>query len=295
LSPLTKIFVVLLVVVAMLNAAAEVVFVNNIKPLKQQLDNSTASLEDARSKADSALAAQEKAEAQLQTEITAHQKDRQNDAGTLTALQTQLTAANVDKAQLQQEKGVRDGLMTSQTSLLSVQTAANSKAQQQVIELRTETDNLTHAVGEDSKRIAELTNQVETLHSTLDDTAEKLAVADSSVQKLSGVMKDHGLNPSDALNGPGGLGVGAPAIAASVKDSRVIEGNTFVTLNVGQADGVEKGMTFWVVDEQRGQVLGNVTVDSVTGNESVGRVRGDADKLKLVRAGDDAKTQFRGQ
>jgi hypothetical protein len=113
-------------------------------------------------------------------------------------------------------------------------------------------------------------------------------------QKLSGWVKDHGGDPVQLVSADTTpTGIGAPAIDGRVTDTGVIHGNLYVTLSVGSADGVQRGMQFNVVDGASGQFLGIVTVDTVDSNTASGKIEGDADKIAQVRPGNDAKTQLR--
>ena len=297
-SPLTKIFVVLLVITSILEAAATVVFVNQVQPLQASLDAARAAASTANAQAESAQSAQQSAQSQLQSEQQAHASDRKADAQTINDLQQKISDAGVQLAQLQQNNGILSGNLAASNTSLALATATVSKLQTEVTDLTNDKDTLTKNGAEQTQRIAELTNEAETVKAKLDDVTEQLTVASNNEQKLSQVMKDHGMNPDDAINGPGGLGAGASPINGQVSAVQNIAGNMYATLSVGQADGVNKGTQFFVIDNQgSNSVLGTITVDTVYTDNSVGRVRGDAGTISRIQAGDDVKTAqaLRGQ
>jgi hypothetical protein len=296
LSPLTKVFVVLLVITSMLSTAGFVVFVQNVKPLQGQLDNSSQQRQAAVAQASYALAAKEQAEAQRDAEIAAHQADRTRDAGVLAVAQSKLNDAQVQIAQLQAEKTNLEATVNTLNSNLALTAATADKLNQQVNDLRTKNDSLTKQSDDDTKQLADLTSQVETQGATLEQTQEKLQDEMERDQKLGGWVKDHNGDPDQiAAGGTGtGLGAGAPAIAGRVVEKSTINGVPYVTISVGSADGVARQMQFYVIDPTTSEFLGIVTVDTVDSNNSIGKLEGDPGKLAQVHAGDDVKTQLRG-
>ncbi len=293
-NTLTKVFVILLVVTSMLTTAGTVVFVTKAQKLQPALDAMAAQRDAAVAKASTNAQLAATAQGQYQQEVALHQNDRTKDALVVTQIQDSLNTANVRIAQLEQEKTARDSQITTLTNNLTLSTAASNKLQEQVGNLRSTNDTLVKRSEDDNKRISELTNTSETLQAKLNDNTEKLTAAQDTMQKYEGWIKDHSGDPTDIARGPGGVGPGAPAISGSVRDKNIINGNTYVTIDVGSADGVSKGMQFYVLDRQSGKFLAMVTIDSVDSHNAVGRLVGDADKVPLVQPGNDVKTQLRG-
>lgn len=292
-SPLTKVFVVLLVITSILVTSAAVVYVNALQPVAPQLASSAAQLQAARDAASTQMAAAQRSQEQFQSEQQAHEADRKADAAAITSLQSSLNDARVQIAQLQAEKATRDATINTLNSNLTLTTGTVNKLQQQVSDLRNSNDKLIRQTEEFSRRTAELTALNETLNNKLSDTQEKLASSQDNLQKMEGALRNAGGNPDDILNG-NNTALGAPSINGRVTDKSVIEGNTYVTISVGSADGVQKGMQFNVVDGRNGQFLGIVTVDTVDTNDAIGRLQGDPSMVDQVRSGDEVKTQLRG-
>jgi len=295
LSPLTKLFVVLLVLTSMLTTAGFIVFVNGVRPLQPQLDAANVALADARSKANTDLAAIQLAQEQFRQEIAAHHSDRANDAGNLAKVQGQVNDAKSQMAQLEAEKTNLQAAVNTLNSNLSLITATVNKLQEQVTALRSANDTLVRRSEDDGRRLSDLSSQTETMGAALSQTKEQLQAELEKNQKLGGWIKDHAGNPDEiAAGGAAGAAVGAPAISGHVVEKNTFNGNTYVTISVGSADGVAKGMQFYVLDRPSGQFLGIITIDSVDSNNSIGRLEGEPAKVAQVRAGNDVKTQLRG-
>jgi hypothetical protein len=288
-------FVVLLVLTSMLSTAGFIVFVSATRPVQPQLDALSTAAATARQEANANLAAKQAAEEQRDQEIQAHQADRAKDAQLITLQQQQLNEGKVQIAQLQAEKTNLEATVNTLNSNLSLTTATVNKLQEQVNDLRTTNDGLVKRAEEDSRRLSDLSSQSDSMETSLSQTQEKLQAELESNQKLSSWVQGHGGTPTDIVAaGSAPVGPGAPAINGHITEKRVIDGNTYVTISVGSADGVARGMQFYVLDSSSGQFLGIITVDTVDSNNAVGRLDGEPDKVAQVHAGNDVKTQLRG-
>lgn len=290
-SPLTKIFVVLLVIVSMLNAAAIVVFVNNAKPLQPMLDAANQQLSVARAQEQANARALQAAQYQLNAEIDQHQKDNSGHAAQTANDQKNLNEAEVTIASLRANNtDLQASLNTANGSVQMSSNTAN-KLQDQLNQLRTNNDDLVKQNEEFGRRNAELTSTLDSLRARQEETAEKLQASKEDSQKLSAALKDKGVDPQQILNVEAPAALGAPEINGVVREKSVINGNTFVTISVGSADGVTKGMKFNVVNGA--EFLGIVTIDTVDTDSAIGRLEGFPDKVAEVQKGNDVKTQLR--
>ncbi|MGD0541094.1 MAG: hypothetical protein ABSB33_06230 [Tepidisphaeraceae bacterium] len=291
-SPLTKLFVVLLVIVSMLNAAAIVVFVNKEQPLQPQLDAANQQLVAAHMEAAANLAARQKAEDDYNAESQQHQKDNSDNAAAIGAVQSQLNESRVTIARLQADYTNMQAALNTANNNVQLTTSTANKLQDQVTQLRTSNDALVKQNEEFGRRNAELTSTLESLQARQEETQEQLAQSKENNQKLSGALKERGYDPDQILATPVANGLGAPSIEGVVREKSVINGNTFVTISVGSADGVSKGMRFYVVDGP--EFLGIVTIDTVDTDNSIGRLEGQPNKVAQVQKGNEVKTQLRG-
>jgi myosin heavy subunit len=284
-------FVVLLVIVSMLNAAAIVVFVNKAEPVKSQLDALGSQLTSAQHEAAANLTAMDRAEAQYNTEVQLHLKDNKDNAAASAGLQDQVNKDSVAIAQLQaQNTDLQTTLATAQSNV-QISASTSAKDQDTVAQFRTANDTLAKQNGEISQHNSELTSTLEALQARQEETQEQLADAKTNIDKLSGYIKNKGGDPQQVISADVGA-LSAPDIQGQISETSVINGNTFVTINVGSADGVAKGMKFDVVNGP--DFLGIVTIDTVDTDNAIGRLESVPGKENMVHAGAEVKTQIRG-
>jgi hypothetical protein len=282
----------LLVIVSMLNAAAIVVFVNEVQPLKPQLDATNQALASARADAAAKQAAANRAEGQYNAEVLLHQKDTSNYQAAITSVKSDLNNAQVTIARLQADNTNLQAALNTANGNVQLSTSTANKLQEQVTQLRTSNDGLAKQNEEFGRRNAQLTSTLESLQAKDEETQEQLAQTKEDKQKLAGALKDRGFDPDLILQAPVANALGAPSIEGVVREKSLINGNTFVTISVGSADGVTKGMRFYVVNGA--DFLGIVTIDTVDTDNSIGKLEGEPAKITQVQKGDEVKTQLRG-
>jgi cell shape-determining protein MreC len=282
---------VLLVVVSMLNAAAIVVFVNKAAPLQPQLNTLSAQLQSTQLQAAANLAARQKAEDNYNAEVQQHQKDNSNNQAAIGAVQSQLNESRVTIARIQADNTNLQAAVNTANTDVQLATATSDKLQQQATDLRTTNDKLAKENEEYGRRNAELTSTLDSLQARQEETQEKLAQNKEDQEKLAAFMTQRGYDPQGIINAVGPAAVAAPSIEGVVREKSVINGNTFVTISVGSADGVAKGMKFYVVNGS--DFLGIVTIDTVDSDNSIGKLEGSPDKIDQVKEGNEVKTQLR--
>jgi myosin heavy subunit len=284
-------FVVLLVIVSMLNAAAIVVFVNKAQPLQPQLDALGQQLASARNEAAANLAAKEKAEGQYNTEAQLHLNDNSNNQAAIAKVQEKINSDQVAIARLTADNtGLQTALNTANSNV-QLSTATASKSQDQVTDLRKTNDGLAKSNEEFGRRNAELTSTLESQTARMEEAQEQLSQTKEDKQKLASALKQRGYDADAILSAPTEA-LAAPAIEGVVRDKSVINGNTFVTISVGSQDGVAKGMKFNVLDGP--DFLGIVTIDTVDTDNAIGRLQPVPGKEDRVQKGNEVKTQIRG-
>jgi hypothetical protein len=288
LSTLTKILVVLVVVLSLLQTAATVVFVNRV----ENAGRTVADLEDTK-----------KVNAAQITTLQAALAEAQAQVGTVRQqAQAQVAASQAELLKAQQlvaDQGVKLAQVTSQSSQQSVDLARlsealkaseDTKAKQadMVTELRKFNDELTKRVADLNGSNADLTNRLEVTERERRFLQEQNAELQNQNTRSAAAMKDAGVTPP-AAGQPTGLRAGAPDIKATVSDVKTIANIPYATITVGAADRVVKGMQFTVVDGS-GNFLGFLTVDTVEPNEAVGRLSGP--RVPDIKAGNDARTRL---
>ena len=292
-SPLTKIFVGLLVVLSLLLTASVVTFVNTIDNQKKIAEQTELKLKNEMANKDAALA-------QAQSE-----KTQANDAMQLAQAQIeQLNQQSTASKQLlaQSDKSLADAktqlaiLSADQTRLaeaLKASEDAKSGLQEMVTKLRQANDTSLQQMAQASQQISDLTNRLEVTERERRFATEQLEEARNANQKLGSAIQEMGKNPREILASAtmGGGAVGNPKINGVVKEVRTIAGLPYATISVGSADNVTKGMEFNIV-ERNGNFLGKVKIDTVELNEATGRISGPPDKLAQVQKGVEVKTQL---
>jgi hypothetical protein len=96
-----------------------------------------------------------------------------------------------------------------------------------------------------------------------------LASSTAEAQRLSNAAKAGGLSVDQINNTPANQ---ASRINGVIRGVQNINGIEYATVSVGSADGVSKGMQFNVINRDKGEWLGTLTVDRVDQNEAVGRL-----------------------
>jgi len=288
-SPITKLFVVLHVVLSMLLTAGVVVFVNRVDDyaktvadLKQKNTAADARAAAAGTAADAAKEALNKANTDLQKQVLDAANERVAAASALNAAQMQL--ADISK-QLAIVQADNSKFASMSQALQAAQTAAIA----QVTELRTKVDDLTKSKLELDTAVADLTNQRDVLEKQRRDLAEKVSMIGGQYDQVLAAAKDQHIDLNKLPKAPG-TGSGAPPINGVVSEVRMIEQVPYATISVGSADAVVKGMEFKVIDRDKGDFLGVLTVESVDTNEATGRLYGP--HVDNVRKGVEVRTQL---
>lgn len=286
-SPLTKLFVVLLVVLSLLMTASVVVFVNRVEDYKKTADTRQEEL----------AAAKREAEQQM-NEANAQRAQAERNENAATA---RLAAMNETKNQAQQQLADKSAQLAESARQLALQSldvnrltealraseAQKVQLNQAVASLRTENDRLLRQATELNTALSDKTNQLEVTERERRYAAEQLAEAQNASARANAQLKDLGVRPGETSSG---LKAGAPAINGVVKDVAPVNGVPYATLNVGTAADVQKGMQFNIIDRQSGTFLGILTIDTVEQNEAAGPLKGP--HIDQIKQGNEARTQL---
>ena len=282
-SPLTKLFVVLLVILALVTTSATVVFVT-------QTQDYNAAAQAARDQ----LAA---ARNELQQAQSAAAAERENASRTIRETQAQVEQMRQATNQVQSrvnDLAAQNATLVSQNALASADlarvTAALTSAQdqlgkqaEQIAQLRQANDDRLRQNVELNTAVTALSSENEVLNRELRFANEQLQEAKTTVDRQSSIIREAGINPKMAVAAPG-------PINGVVRARRDIAGIPYATISVGSNDGVAKGMKFNIINRQTGDFLGILTVDAVEQTEATGRLEGP--RLKDVRAGTEVRTQL---
>lgn len=287
-SPLTKLFVVLQVVLSLLLTAGIVVFVNRTNDFQASLLTAQQSLTESNARATAAEADAATAQATAEASVTAANSQIKDIQGQLASAQQQVADRDAQIAQATSSAALAAADQARLTDALKASENQKGKQSTVVASLRTDSDSLNKRNSDLNLSVADLTNRLEVANRERNNFQEQLAEANTQSQNYIKIIKDLGGNP----NGVGGVAanLGAPAINGVVRATNNINGIPYATISVGSSDNVVKGMTFNVIDRNKGQFLGQLTIDSVQPNEATGHLQGP--RISQVHAGTEVKTQL---
>jgi len=287
LSPLTKVFVVLLVLLSLVFSAAVITFVNAQQNTYKANQVAIQQLSAEKGRADK-LAADALAEAQASKDnyrLAVQQMEVMKQQANQTSQQVadmgaKLQEANTKLAMLQ-------ATVTSQGEALKASEDTKAKQWESIVAQRQQLDERQTQAAQMNTQINDLTSKLEVTERERRFASEQLEQLRQEATRLGGILKDHNIvyGPTVAPSG-----AGAPKINGVVTDVRTIAGRPYATISVGSVDSVVKGMQFNVVDRDSGNFLGILTVDTVEPNESTGQLQGP--KIADIRKGVEVKTQL---
>ncbi len=284
-SPLTKVFVVLLVILSMLLSAATVVLVNardekrqSLEAARNQLTQEVTRATNLRNEADAArqIAVDNLTNAMQQNEQLKQQ---------LNNLNAQLIDRATQLGQAQSQIAMMSADITRLTEGLQASEKTKGALQAQNNELRQTNDQRLTENTQLNQRVNELTNTLDVTERERRQLAEQLAEARRNVEQMGAQLRGVGLSTEQVAAAGSRVG---PPVTGVIRNVRPIAGIPYATISVGSNEGVRKGMEFRVVD-RGGNFLGILTVESVEQQEATGRLQGP--KVAEIRAGNEVKTQ----
>ncbi len=286
-SPLTKLFVVLLVVLSLLQTAAIVVYVNKedfnrnaLQATTEKLQASNNELEQSRQ---ALMAAQQNLTA-LQQDVNSRAKEADSQ---VTAARQQAANLNVQLATAESQKAAQQLEIDRMTEALKASQQASNKQYDEIARLRTRNDKYVQDAADLNAAVSDLTNKFDVTERERKFLAEQNTQLQAQNQKLGAQLKSSGISPQEAQTAAQRSG---PPIAGVVRDVRNIAGMKYATISVGSADQVAPGMEFKIINQNTNDFLGSLIVDSVTPNEATGKLTGP--HVDQIHAGVEARTQL---
>lgn len=286
-SPLTKVFVVLLVILSMLLSAAIVVYVNaedvkrtTLSTARDLLNQELKRANDARSEMEAARQISEDNLKNAQQQIESLKQQNNN-------LQAQLIDRATQLGQAQSQLAMQSADITRLTEALRASENTKSSLSQQVTELRKINDQRLTENTQLNQSVSDLTNRLEVTERERRNLAEQLTEARNRGDQMTMQLRGVGLTPDQLETAGSRIG---PPITGRINQVRPIAGVPYATISVGSNEGVRRGMEFKVVNKTTGDFLGVLTVESVEMNESTGRLSGP--RVKDIRPDNEVKTQI---
>jgi hypothetical protein len=294
LSALTKLFVVLHVVLSLLLTAGLIVFINRVEDYRTAQVAADARLRAAEQRANLATT-------ELQT-VRSTALAQVNEAG------AEADAARADAATARNESRQKDKDLAAAQAHSESLTASSASATQalqvaqetigvlnkQVDDTRTAMDKIQRQNTDLNLALADLRNRNDVATRTLRNANEQIQSLKEEAATKRDISARGGGNAADAGAQAANDTTPPPPSDADIKGivraKQDIGGRQWATISVGSADGVTKGMRFNVVDRDRGDFLGFVTVESVDAQEATGPL--DGPRLADIRQGNEVRTQL---
>jgi hypothetical protein len=286
LSTLTKVAIVFHVIVSLLLAAGLIVFVNRTENFKNDL--AAAKSEASRAKAELMIvkdddAAQQSYAAEARRDRDAAAVDNQKTVATLQSEISTLKSTVADDQTNAKLAGVASDNMTAALNA----SEASRTAQAAILEsTRKDNNDLATKYSQSQLAIADLTSKLEVAQRTLTNSLESVAELTAAKEEDEKRLKDANVG----MGGTAGLQGGAPPIDGIVRSTRPINGIPYATISVGADAQVKPGMKFQVIDRDKGDFLGELTIEQVDEKESTGKLEGP--RIGDVHAGTEVKTQL---
>lgn len=289
-SPLTKLFVVLLVLTSTLLTAGVVTFVNKLDPIQKNLDLTKAQLADKTS----LLAQRDSDQAALQAQYDAAVKAGQDEAAGLRkdmlTMRGEATALSGQIVTLNNNLAVLTAANSSQSAALAASENAKGQLSDQVVALRKDADTRLSQVADLGTRVNKLVADLDQTEAARKNLAEQLTQVKSMADKQAAMLKDAGITSAQLATA--GTSAGAPSINGVIRSRRSIAGKDYATISIGSQDYVTKGMQFKILDKDTGMFLGVLQVEVLDTNEAMGQIMADPGTLAQIKAGNIVKTQI---
>ncbi len=289
-SPLTKVFVALHVVLSLLASAAAVTYVSTVQNYRANYEteqgrtkNLTTDLATARTAASSQAATLSAQVTQLNEQVASARAALDNARQQVNTAQTQAAGESAKLALAQTN-------ISALTGAVQVAEKTTSTLQDQVATLRTSGDTRLQRQAELDRANADLQNKLDVTERNRRELQETVVEMRGQNKQLTSYLQDKGLDPQTALaGGAAGLGRGAPKLEGKIRSMNTIGGVRYATISIGSDDAVKKGMTFTITGDN-GQFLGRMEIEAVDRAAAYGRIT-TGPRLNEVAQGNTVQTQ----
>lgn len=292
-SPLTKLFVVLLVLVSIIQTAGIITFVNKLEPLQADLLRARADAQVQMQLATNKSTDLAAVSAELADKVNDLRKQKDDFNTQLQTYRTTIESRDAQLAKLQSDHALLLSANAGQATALQLSEDSKAKLSEQVVALRKDADERQRQNNELGARNTELTALNAVLNRDLRHLTEQLTELNAKNTQLGNRLREMGVSDAQiASNEPVNSVRSAPAINGVVRSRRTIAGKDYATISIGSADQVTKGMEFKILDKETGAFLGVLTVDVLDANEAMGQIIADPNNLAQIKPGNVVKTQI---
>ncbi len=284
-SALTKVFVVLLVILSLLLAAASITFLytvpdynSRIEVLNQSVAAAKAESSNIQSQVEAQKAAAERRAAELQAQLTS--ADTQ-----VTNLRTELAKAEADKAALESQITLAGTTQSTLANAVTLNLGLVNELREQLAGLRENSDRTLQQNLELSTELARLQNEYEYTQRALRAAQEQNVDLLGQAEQMRGIIVALGGNPDRLEQNP----VAPPPINGVVVQRQDVGGQPYALISVGSEDDVQSGMRFTIIDTESSQLIGFLTVEEVDDQVSIGKLSGP--RINEVGPNDQVRTR----
>ena len=290
-SPLTRIFVVLLIVTSLLLSAASLTFLyttpdyaGQVETLEAQVAAGQSAVARAQSEGNSAASA---ARAELETVQAALAEARAR----TTQLQGEIAAAQAEVAQAELENSQVQAANTVAMTAVTQSQATTQQLREQLASLRDTYEQTVDRQAETSSKLAETQNLLAYASRALRTEQERNVELLSQNDTAKRLLADAGIDLGD-FDPQRASAISPPPINGVIEATEVLDGVKYATVSVGTEDDVVRGMQFIVLDGRSGDFLGFVNIEDVDDQTAFGRLEGN--RLPEIDADDLVRTQLVG-
>lgn len=294
-SPLTKVFVMLLVVCSLLNAAAIVVYVNKSQATDEQYTELSAKNRALMQDKQQAIADAATARAQLLAQQQVAASEAAAKQAALDKGNADIAAKDADNKQLLRNFQAQEANLQGLNAQLAIALETNKQQTQTVNDLRDYSSKLVQGQAENDAAVARQRQLAETYGRQVEYLTEQQKKSQDLIKAYSAVIQENHLTLPQQTSSAGSVSFTGNPISGTVQDKQVINGVTYVNISVGSADSVQTGMEFRVVDAsaQPPQFLGIVTITRTEPNSAIGRLQAEAPSVARVSKGDEVTSDVR--
>lgn len=284
-SPLTKLFVGLLVILSVVMTATFVTFVNTIDDYRK---NATDAENRVRAEAAKVVAAEQAAASARATAQESYQQAQaqlEDMKKSTNALQQLVADRDARVAEATSRLAVLSADVTRLTEALASSEQTKSLLQGQLNDARAVADARLKENGELNLAVTDLTNRLEVTERERQFLAEQLVETKGQADRFGALLRDAGISSSMVASR-----IVAPPIRGVIREVRPIQGIPYARISVGANDSVAPGMEFKVINRDTGDFLGVLTVDSVELTEAAGKLKGP--RIAEIAPGSEVRTQL---
>lgn len=283
-SALTKVFVVLLVILSLLLAAASITFLYTVPDFTKQIATLQAGQAAAQAQAERIRAAESAGRTAAEQRAGELQNLLSDANAAAASLRGELAKIQAEKTDLAGQIAQSNTTQSTLSQAVTANVALINTMRSELASLREQYDRTLNQNLDLNTALARLTNEFEFTRRALRAAQEQNKDLLGQVENLSDQLVRLGVDPRNKMNP-----VAPPPINGVIIQRQTIGGEPYALISVGSEDDVKLGMQFNVIDAETSQLLGFVTIEEVDDQVSIGKLSGP--RIEQIAPNDEVKTQ----